>query len=141
MRMFGQVLHISDVILGATVLAWGGSVGDFVSNVQMAKKGYPEMSIAAAFGGPLFNLLLGSSLSLLYMTIREGPYSTPLRIDSVITTVILIVNIAVTVAVVHFWGKYTVPRKFAIFLVAVYVFYDIFLILLGVGVIDNVLIN
>ena len=143
LRMFGQVLNISDVILGATVLAWGGSVGDLVSNVQMAKAGYPEMSIAATFGGPLFNLLLGSAVSLLFMTVSDYPtqYPTPLRLDSVITTVFLFINTLAIVFVVHFVGKYTVPRKFSIFLILIYVLYDVFLVLLGVGVLDNGRIN
>lgn len=143
LRTFGYILHISDVILGATVLAWGGSVGDFVSNLQMARAGYPEMSMAAAYGGPLFNLLLGSSVSLLFMTIREYPmeYATPLRVDSLVTAVFLLLNVVVTIAAVHFWGKYRVPRLFAIYLLGMYGIYDLFLILFGINVLPNSLIN
>ncbi len=51
LQALGKLLRISDAILGATVLAWGSSVGDTVSNILVAKHGLPESSIAAAFGG------------------------------------------------------------------------------------------
>lgn len=51
LQALGKLLSISDVILGATVLAWGSSVGDTVSNILVAKQGFPQTAIAAAFGG------------------------------------------------------------------------------------------
>lgn len=55
----GILINLSDAILGLTVLAWGNSLGDLVSNVSMARQGFPKMGISACFGGPLLNLLLG----------------------------------------------------------------------------------
>jgi sodium/potassium/calcium exchanger 6 len=38
LQALGRILTISDAILGLSVLAWGNSVGDFVSNVTVAKQ-------------------------------------------------------------------------------------------------------
>lgn len=70
LRAFGLVAGLSDAILGLTVLAWGNSLGDFVTNVAVARQGYPSMAMAACFGGPLLNLLMGVGLPY---TIRLAP--------------------------------------------------------------------
>lgn len=62
LRTLGLVAGVSDAILGLTVLAWGNSLGDFVTNVAVARQGYPSMAMAACFGGPLLNLLMGVGL-------------------------------------------------------------------------------
>lgn len=62
LRAFGLVVNASDGVLGLTVLAWGNSMGDLVTNVVVARQGYPNMAMAACFGGPLLNLLLGVGL-------------------------------------------------------------------------------
>uniref|UniRef100_A0A1I8JQD6 Na_Ca_ex domain-containing protein n=1 Tax=Macrostomum lignano TaxID=282301 RepID=A0A1I8JQD6_9PLAT len=51
----GVLLNVSKATLGLTLLAWGNSVGgDLISNVALARRGYPRMAISACFGGPMF---------------------------------------------------------------------------------------
>jgi sodium/potassium/calcium exchanger 6 len=69
----GKVTGVSEALLGATVLAWGNSVGDFVSNTVVARGGNPNMAIAACFAGPLMNLLVGTSFGLLLHVAKYGP--------------------------------------------------------------------
>ena len=69
----GKVTGVSEALLGATVLAWGNSVGDFVSNTVVARAGNPNMAIAACFAGPLMNLLVGTSFGLLLHVAKYGP--------------------------------------------------------------------
>lgn len=59
----GILMGISNAILGLTVLAWGNSIGDFVSNLTVAKQGFPRMAVGAAYGGPALNILIGIGLS------------------------------------------------------------------------------
>lgn len=142
LQMLGVLLNISDVVLGATVLAWGASLGDTVSNVAVARQGSPEMSIGASYGGPLFNLLFGSSLALLVMTIGNypQPYPAQLGMDSLVSGAFLIFNLVVSLVVVH-WHDYTIPRAYGVWLVALYLVYDVLLVLFGTGVIAAGSIN
>lgn len=55
LKAVGILINLSDVILGLTVLAWGNSLGDFISNLSMARQGFPKMGISACFGGPLLS--------------------------------------------------------------------------------------
>ncbi|ELU02575.1 hypothetical protein CAPTEDRAFT_98549, partial [Capitella teleta] len=59
LRTFGLVMSISDAILGLTLLAWGNSIGDFVSDIVMARQNRARIGMSACFGGPLFNSLIG----------------------------------------------------------------------------------
>ncbi|GME79308.1 unnamed protein product [Ambrosiozyma monospora] len=59
LKFFSVLTHLSDAILGLTIFAIGNSTGDLISNLIIARLGYPLMALAACFGGPLLNLLLG----------------------------------------------------------------------------------
>mmetsp|Transcript_4850 Transcript_4850/g.7364 ORF Transcript_4850/g.7364 Transcript_4850/m.7364 type:complete len:119 (+) Transcript_4850:1552-1908(+) len=48
-----------------TILAWGNSVGDWTTNGALAQRGLADMSMAACFAGPSFNLLVGLGFGLL----------------------------------------------------------------------------
>ncbi|VDK59446.1 unnamed protein product [Cylicostephanus goldi] len=52
-------------VLGLTILAWSNSIGDLIADISVVKQGYPRMAMAAAIGGPLFNLLIGFGLPFL----------------------------------------------------------------------------
>ncbi|KAK9369396.1 Sodium/calcium exchanger protein-domain-containing protein [Lipomyces kononenkoae] len=63
LKAYGVIFGISDAILGLTVFALGNSLGDFVSNITVAKMGYPMMAISACFGSPMLNILIGIGVS------------------------------------------------------------------------------
>ncbi|XP_057953261.1 cation/calcium exchanger 1-like [Malania oleifera] len=74
----GLISGISPSILGLTVLAWGNSLGDLVSNITMAKTGGSEgtqVAISGCYAGPLFNTLVGLGLSLVFSTWSVYPSS------------------------------------------------------------------
>ena len=50
-------------LLALTVLAWGNSIGDYMANTSIAKKGFAEMALTGCFAAPLFNNVLGLGLS------------------------------------------------------------------------------
>jgi len=66
LQVLGNIFGVSNAILGATVLAWGNSIGDLVANSAMAKNGYPQMAFGACFGGPALNVLLGMGVASTY---------------------------------------------------------------------------
>ncbi|KAI6250090.1 putative cation exchanger [Erysiphe necator] len=72
LKAIGIILDLSDAILGLTVFALGGSLGDLVADINLARLGFPVMALSACFGGPMFNILLGIGLSGVYVTVNEA---------------------------------------------------------------------
>ncbi|KAJ1294324.1 hypothetical protein BS78_01G138000 [Paspalum vaginatum] len=63
----GYVVGVKPSVLGVTVLAWGDSLGDLVSNVAMAVhggSGGAQTAVSGCYAGPLFNTVVGLGLSL-----------------------------------------------------------------------------
>lgn len=103
LKMFGAISNVSDAILGLTVFALGNSLGDLVSNVTVARMGYPMMAVSACFGGPLLNILAGVGLSCLVVLLRSGRdrgYHIELSPSLVVSTCSLIVNLLILIIAV-----------------------------------------
>ncbi|KZC14186.1 Sodium/potassium/calcium exchanger 6 [Dufourea novaeangliae] len=81
LQCIGHAFSISDAMLGITFLAWGNSIGDMISNIAIAKQGFPRMGYAACFGGPMFNTLLGLGLTYGMAAAQAPNYRTRMRIS------------------------------------------------------------
>ncbi|KAF1886452.1 hypothetical protein Lal_00045684 [Lupinus albus] len=72
----GYICGVSPSILGLTVLAWGNSLGDLVTNLTMALNGGPkgaQIAISGCYAGPIFNTVIGLGLSLIISTWSQYP--------------------------------------------------------------------
>lgn len=72
LKALGVIFDISEAILGLTVFAVGNSVGDLVADITVARLGYPVMALAACFGGPMLNILLGIGLGGAFQIVRAA---------------------------------------------------------------------
>ena len=156
LNTLGQFMSISNLILGATVLAWfqishffcfiskstffekrGNSIGDLVADVTMARGGYASMAISACIGGPFFNLVFGSGLGLMYGTIKNypSPYIAGEGITHEILAASLFLGVGLFSTLVVVWkARFRIPRGYSIYLFVLYLVFSVFLILFAVKV-------
>ncbi|CAJ1919508.1 unnamed protein product [Sphenostylis stenocarpa] len=72
----GYICGVSPSILGLTVLAWGNSLGDLVTNLTLALYGGAQgtqIAISGCYAGPIFNIVVGLGLSLVSTTFSQYP--------------------------------------------------------------------
>ncbi|XP_028400494.1 mitochondrial sodium/calcium exchanger protein-like [Dendronephthya gigantea] len=134
LRMFGVVFKLSNGILGVTLLAWGNSIADFIANLAVAKQGYPQMAIAACFGGPLLNLLLGVGLSCTIATSRSnGTLKLNTGNQDFISTAFLAASLASSAIIVPLVG-FRIPKIYGVYLILLYIAFLVVTILNETGV-------
>jgi Ca2+/Na+ antiporter len=123
LKFFGVAFNISTGILGLTVLAWGNSIGDFVANTVVARSGFPEMAISAAFGGPLFNTVFGLGMAVTYANIVH--YPNPLVVEKITNqslTAFMFLGVGVlTSLIVIPLTKFVIRRWYAGVLITIYI--------------------
>ncbi|KAF9155913.1 hypothetical protein BG015_008055 [Linnemannia schmuckeri] len=116
----GLILGVSDAILGLTVFAMGNSLGDLVSNITIAKMGFPQMAFSACFGGPLLNMLLGLGISGTYVTLSTDAHIPLQVLPTLLVSLGAILLTIVGAMVVVPRSGYVLSRWWGIFLVGVY---------------------
>uniref|UniRef100_A0A0G4GIM6 Sodium/calcium exchanger membrane region domain-containing protein n=1 Tax=Chromera velia CCMP2878 TaxID=1169474 RepID=A0A0G4GIM6_9ALVE len=70
--------NIPKMAVGLTLLAWGNSIPDMVSNIALSRKGkLYEMALTACFAGPLFNVLIGFGCAMARASFATGKMDFP----------------------------------------------------------------
>jgi len=134
---FGIVFGISNTILGLTFLAWGNSLSDYVADVVSAKQGYPNMGMAACYGGPLMNFLMGLGIPFTYITLKTGhPYKISTSLLQNVIAYVLFGSLAATLVFIPL-NKFYYSRRFGIVLVVYYIAFLAIAILIESGVIGG----
>ncbi|CAB3983642.1 Sodium potassium calcium exchanger 6, mitochondrial [Paramuricea clavata] len=135
LRVFGVVFKLSNEILGVTLLAWGNSIADFIANLAVAKQGYPQMAIAACFGGPLLNLLLGVGLSCTIATTstKDGTLTLNTSNQDYISTAFLAISLVSSAIIVPLLG-FRIPKMYGVYLILLYIAFLVVTILNEIGI-------
>ncbi|RLN31770.1 hypothetical protein BBI17_001614 [Phytophthora kernoviae] len=120
----GYITRASNSLLGLTVLAWGNSVGDLITDVSVARAGFPQMAIAGCFGGPVFNILLGLGLPMLYACVRGRSEDLALDIHAWISLSFLFVSLTSSLLVFR-RHKYHCPPWYGKLLMVYYFIYSL----------------
>jgi sodium/potassium/calcium exchanger 6 len=131
-------MGITPSVLALTIMAWGNSCGDLMTNVSIARQGLGSMALAGSYGGPIFNLNIGLGLSLCYVCTLRYPEVFELRPDpqAVVSIVFLLCNLTLTVTAVWLRGG-ILDRKFGFFLIFVYMIYTLVQLVVVIITRDN----
>jgi Ca2+/Na+ antiporter len=82
-----------------TILAVGNCLLDFISNVSIARKGFPRMAISACLGSPLLALLLGVGIPSTITTARGEVIELLPTPQLVVIFIVIMSSLALTVLV------------------------------------------
>ncbi|ODN82801.1 hypothetical protein L202_01073 [Cryptococcus amylolentus CBS 6039] len=118
----GEILGLSDAIIGLTIFAVGNSLADLVANVTVAQFA-PTMAYGACFGGPMLNLLLGIGGSGSYHIITSASHK-PVSVDFSPTLWVSATGLVVILLATAVWvpvNGYVVDKRWAGCLIVAYV--------------------
>lgn len=120
-------------LIGGTILSWGETIPELVASYALARMGHSTMAIASCFAGPVFNLMVGLSLPVMYQTLMAGSLAvdpTNGIVLLVLQTVVVLIFLATAVPLYWRWQMH---QWLSYVLVSVYVVFQLFFFLTQSG--------
>lgn len=120
LQAVGVAFNLSESILGLTILAWGNCLLDFLSNLAVARKGFPRMGIAACFGAPFLTLLLGVGIPCI-IVLADKDVGMELRYSNLSTILFSFLAASLVCSVITMCVcRFQTKRAYGIFLICLY---------------------
>lgn len=120
-------------LIGGTILSWGETVPELVATYSLAKLGHSTMAIAGCFAGPVFNLMMGLGLPVLWATMWQGALQMELTNGIKLLVIQSIVVLAMLVLIVPLAFRWRLHQQIGLALLAVYVVFQILFVLVEEG--------
>jgi sodium/potassium/calcium exchanger 6 len=130
LQSMGVMWRVSDGILAMTVLAWGNSLGDLVSDVVISRQGFPSMAVGAVYSGPCLNLLIGLGLSITTHCVTKAPAFIITASPTVTMSFIFLLASMISAVLIITICRFRAPKPFGILLLAIYVAFMVLSILI-----------
>lgn len=136
LQAIGIVFNLSDALIGLTILAWGNCLLDFMSNLSVARSGFPRMGIAACFGSPFLTLLIGVGVPCVIKLLSGfGLSGVPLQFSPLVVVLfctlgLSLLSTSASMMITSFHTK----RPYGLYLIMLYVMFLITAILVELGV-------
>ncbi len=127
----GPRLGVSPTIMGSLMLAWGNSIGDLIADLALARNGIPQTAITAIFSGPIQNVLLTLGISFMYAASSGTVLLPELKKDVIFGLLVLAGVVGLSVLMIPGYFAYRIPRWFGMLLIAIYIVYVPFSIILS----------
>lgn len=126
---FGIYFNISETILGLTLLAWGNSLGDFISDISVSRHGQPRTAISAVFGGQMFNLLIGIGIPFtITTTLYHSHYKLEATFQQILLAIFLGISLLSTFIVMPIM-KFQMTRGYGFYLLTLYLLFIVTILL------------
>lgn len=136
LQSMGVILGIPTFVLGATVLAWGNSVGDLVADIVMAQKGFPGSALSAAYAGPMMNMLIGMGIGLTVRCATIFPVAVEVAASKSFLMAGGFLFLILYGSLIVLWiRKWTLDWWWGVVLVVIYLLFNLFTGLVEGGVI------
>ena len=112
----GDLLQISQAVMGLTFLAAGTSVPDLLTSVSVARMGFGDMAVSSSIGSNIFDILIGLPLPWLVMCIVNAVDGKPAAAQlakegtlsfSIIVLVLMLFAVISTIAL----NKFAMTKK------------------------------
>jgi len=118
---FGIVFELGNFSLGISVLAIGIGMQDLVSNIGVARAGFPNMAASACVGAPLLNILMGLGIcAIAGNALVANPYPLELTTQLIVCLCFLLSSVAITVSFM-IYSNFRAGTTLGIVLVSLYV--------------------
>lgn len=115
-----QAFGLSETLIGLTIVAIGTSLPELVTSIVASRKGENDLSLGNVVGSNIFNLLMILGLST---SINPIPIQPTVIFDTVFLVAISLIIL------VFAWSKGKISRREGLIMLALYIIYDIYIIL------------